>query len=665
MRFFEDFLLPLIGHPFASWIMAGAIVCTGFLSAVYWHQHVRRLRKEVRSLLGGLEKPEQIPSAQTLDQLTAQIESVAGLKSVWLVYSGELDVPDPFIDPDGRIHSHQSAHRVFSPMLLESRLNVKLFQAMPNFLVGAGLLCTFLGLIAALYYASAGVAAPDVKEAQRALRDLLHAATFKFITSVVGLLTSIIFSIFEKRLLHDIYAQLALLADELDKRFPVLTIERMLLQQQRNLDKWSRRSQDNADEQLGQLKYFNTDLATQLASAMERQLKPRIDEATGAMTSAIDGLGSRFLQLNEGAMSQTVQQFGASLKANAGEEMEQFRSMLGQLSDSLADNASNLQHQQLQMLTQFQQAVSSLEGGFQRGGLQLSQNLEHSTRQTEKAMDEMLDRLKGSVVALEQGLQQTGQLFASQLQGSAHQSSQLIETMMSRLELGLTGLEQGLSRSGSSFAQNMEASTQRSSEQLAGVAQQFGGAVSQLSGTLGGFKTLLESADQHSKSHLQAMRTNQESLKVIHSELNQTLTRLGSTGQPLLQTSQTLQRSLEQLGSQQRLSEQNFKAFSEGASRTLEALKLSQQSLEQVSKRVETTWITYQTRFEGVDKDLERAFGELQRGLHGYTNSATTFLDKLDTNLTKAVSSLNAPVQELAEAVEELQKTLPNMRTSP
>jgi hypothetical protein len=73
-------------------------------------------------------------------------------------------------------------------------LNFPVWQALPNYFVGVGLLFTFFGLVAALQFASGAVAA-DIDEAQGALRNLLAAATFKFMTSICGLFSSIVFSV--------------------------------------------------------------------------------------------------------------------------------------------------------------------------------------------------------------------------------------------------------------------------------------------------------------------------------------------------------------------------------------------------------------------------------------------------------------------------------------
>jgi hypothetical protein len=95
----------------------------------------------------------------------------------------------------------------------------------PNYLVGLGLLFTFAGLVAALYFASAGVAAASIQEAQDALRHLLAAATFKFMTSIAGLGASIVYSSREKTQLYRLGHRIDALCTALEQRLVPVTPE--------------------------------------------------------------------------------------------------------------------------------------------------------------------------------------------------------------------------------------------------------------------------------------------------------------------------------------------------------------------------------------------------------------------------------------------------------
>jgi hypothetical protein len=82
--------------------------------------------------------------------------------------------------------------------------------------VAFGLLATFLGLIAALTFASEGMASNDMASMQAAIRDLLSAASSKFVTSIAGVGLSILLRLLERFLTYDLRRRLDRLSDAIE-----------------------------------------------------------------------------------------------------------------------------------------------------------------------------------------------------------------------------------------------------------------------------------------------------------------------------------------------------------------------------------------------------------------------------------------------------------------
>jgi hypothetical protein len=82
--------------------------------------------------------------------------------------------------------------------------------------VAFGLLTTFLGLIAALTFASEGMASNDVASMQVAIRDLLSAASSKFVTSIAGVGISILLRLLERFLTYDLRRRLDRLSNAIE-----------------------------------------------------------------------------------------------------------------------------------------------------------------------------------------------------------------------------------------------------------------------------------------------------------------------------------------------------------------------------------------------------------------------------------------------------------------
>lgn len=95
------------------------------------------------------------------------------------------------------------------PVRSTQRPNDFFYRALPppswlgfaaNLFVGFGLLATFIGLVAALTFATQGMQAGSTDAMQSALRDLLGAASSKFVTSIAGVGISIVLRLVERLL---------------------------------------------------------------------------------------------------------------------------------------------------------------------------------------------------------------------------------------------------------------------------------------------------------------------------------------------------------------------------------------------------------------------------------------------------------------------------------
>jgi gas vesicle protein len=83
--------------------------------------------------------------------------------------------------------------------VIRERLSgLKMLPSISGYFVGAGLLLTFIGIVLALTIAASSVDSASADQMQAAMAKLLHAASFKFWTSISGLGVSIVFGIFAR-----------------------------------------------------------------------------------------------------------------------------------------------------------------------------------------------------------------------------------------------------------------------------------------------------------------------------------------------------------------------------------------------------------------------------------------------------------------------------------
>jgi hypothetical protein len=212
---------------------------------------------------------------------------------VWRAYASTI-APAPGAD-DALGYSRRPNENFNDGLLAVAGVNLRLYHAVPNLLVGSGLLFTFLGLVAALYFASRGIAAAQIAEAQHALRELLAAATFKFVTSIAGLGSSLFFSWREKALLYRAQRRLARLCAALEERMVPVTSESLAMNQLGELK-----------AQHAELRKLSRNLILRVPEEIEARLADELANAVVPLRKAIAAASVRLEHLDEWVMEALV-----------------------------------------------------------------------------------------------------------------------------------------------------------------------------------------------------------------------------------------------------------------------------------------------------------------------------------------------------------------------
>jgi hypothetical protein len=219
-----DLVFGVFALSWVPWALSGLLI-VGALGI--WLDFRRRLRPVFQGLDVALRVVDEAASASALhdrfSSINQRLASNPVIGEAWRAFVTTL-VPVP--GQDGVLGTTRRPREDLNETILTSAgINLRFYTAVPNYLVGIGLLFTFMGLVAALYFASAGVAASSIQDAQAALRELLAAATFKFVTSIAGLGASILYSSREKTQLYRLGQRLDALCTALEQRLVPVTPE--------------------------------------------------------------------------------------------------------------------------------------------------------------------------------------------------------------------------------------------------------------------------------------------------------------------------------------------------------------------------------------------------------------------------------------------------------
>lgn len=114
-----------------------------------------------------------------------------------------------------------------SDHLIENDVQVSLYRAFPNYLVGVGLCITFLGLAVVIGNASSVLTPGSSGDSSLALRDLLVAASSKFWSSLAAVSCSILYGVWFRKRSQHMERLVALLARDLGRCVRVISTDEL------------------------------------------------------------------------------------------------------------------------------------------------------------------------------------------------------------------------------------------------------------------------------------------------------------------------------------------------------------------------------------------------------------------------------------------------------
>ena len=188
-------LIHLINTPGFIYLLSCLLLMGGVGACVaYWFRIVgprMRALQDLRVAVRQLPLPSKMeprPAAAGLHDLGLTFHETGMFLTAWAALQAQVRreeaIPDtPF-----------SFFAASDPTLTEGEQR-GLMAALPGYFTSLGLIFTFLGLVAALYFAARGFRSGNLEEARSSIMQLLNASSFKFLTSVSALASALFISI--------------------------------------------------------------------------------------------------------------------------------------------------------------------------------------------------------------------------------------------------------------------------------------------------------------------------------------------------------------------------------------------------------------------------------------------------------------------------------------
>lgn len=626
-----------------------------------------------------------------LEKATNSDDTLNALKETKIASIAESYAETICIDITERKQTNTPALEIFSEFSTCSahKINLRLLDTAAGTLVGLGLLGTFLGLTLGIKDFDSS----STQNIQKSIQLLLSGMGTAFITSLVGMLLSMIYSFCDKYWRNRLSKHLHVLTKKLDSLYYIddrtlddlneQALAKSIASTMKEVVEHEMRSVVNAlnekltynnesgeattianaireilkenQEQSKALKSFSTDLAIELNNGFDevlsRQMQQKIlplmenvDATTKAIVEHIDQMASQVsspatdmiqtvVDELKNSMSEMMKEFSSGLSGSATNELETLAHQLGTAAQSLADFPDNMAS-----------ISSTLQVTIEEVKNAVSEISNTSANANSTAMQRMQEQITFATGAISAAIAEVKDVMSNISQSSQEQSNQMVCKLADAAEKMGTFLSGTISTLSSSVQQSVKNITDDVSNKQADL-------IALQEETTAQTKRLLETFN-HGLDRLEKMNEYIAGTMNMFQQAQGQIT--GSTAH------------LQTITGDMKLATQLFnKSQTDYAVKMEEMQRNSQRGIDAVTELLKNSGDLsedYVEKFETIRQGLGSIFRQLQSGLSEYSRTvqATTqkYLDQYSTSLTNTTDALSSTIQQQNEVVEMLVESL-------
>ena len=597
------------------------IIGTAFLIfGFYFFVRTFLRRRLINGLTREVRKYDRPAQPQNLEELKEKFSGKGELAEAWQEFEDSLITHTKHDgDQETVVYKTDEASLFFSEdRLLGQHLNLRYWNSVPALLVGLGILGTFIGLVWGLIPFS-DIDFKETNQIQEAIKKLLSGVSTAFVTSVWGMLTSLLFNGLEKWRISRVNRAIASLQRALDRLFTLKIAEEIAYQQQIELE-----------QQTAALKSFSTDLADRIKIAMDNIMSERLENLHQGLTQlhdqnaqgrqeiiqelhnapeafsnamaeqlapSLNTLNTAVKELREqkeesstDAIRQLVEEFQKSLSGSATAQMETLAETVSKMSEGLI----TLPDQMTRMIGSVQEQIDQTRG-------LLASTSEEQTGQMKNMMNGMLNAFQSAIDTQQSGLSET-----------TNRSIQTLQSTIAELQQSLTSTASQTATESEAMTNRMrellELAANRTDEQLAQRMADIETVSNQSIQTL---QTAIAELQQSITSTASQAATESAAMTdQMRKRFEQTATRLGESVEDV---EQSVSRLLQQQGEQTEAINAQLNHWQDTLTKGREMLQGMNTSVTSVRQLIETTQafsrqlITGATRLESAGQQLTQA----------------------------------------------------------
>ena len=607
-----------------------------------------------------------------LEKATNSDDTLNALKETKIASIAESYAETICIDITERKQTNTPALEIFSEFSTCSahKINLRLLDTAAGTLVGLGLLGTFLGLTLGIKDFDSS----STQNIQKSIQLLLSGMGTAFITSLVGMLLSMIYSFCDKYWRNRLSKHLHVLTKKLDSLYYIddrtlddlneQALAKSIASTMKEVVEHEMRSVVNAlnekltynnesgeattianaireilkenQEQSKALKSFSTDLAIELNNGFDevlsRQMQQKIlplmenvDATTKAIVEHIDQMASlvsspatdmiqTVVDELKNSMSEMMKEFSSGLSGSATNELETLAHQLGTAAQSMADFPNNMAH-----------ISSTLQVTIEEVKNAVSEISNTSANANSTAMQQMQEQITFATGAISTAISEVKDVMSGLTQSSQEQNDQMINKLADAAEKMGTYLTETTTALSSQVKDSIRDIVDDINEKQTHMLSLQEETISQLKGTITG---VTQNAQEQSNQMVVKLAEAAEKMGVF---LTGTVTSLSSSVQ------------------------QSIKNISDDVSnKQADLIALQEETIAQTKRLLET----FNTGLDRLEKMNEYVTGTMNmfQQAQGQITGSTAHLQTITGDMKLATQLFNKSQTDYAVKMEEMQR---------
>lgn len=566
-----------------------------------------------------------------------------------------------------------------------NKLNLRMLDTAAGTLVGLGLLGTFLGLTLGIK----GFDSSNTERINESIQGLLAGMGTAFLTSLLGMAFSILFTAADKALRHRLYKDIKEITDKLDSEYYIddLVLANINQQnivnqlykalkndlQQQALEIANKLTYTNAEgqnvtignaireiltentKQSKALMSFSTDLAMELNQGFDETLSRQMQQKIVPLMESVDATTKAVVEHID-KMADTVSSPATDMMQNVVDELKQsMQSLLNEFSTGLSGSATSELENLAKQLGTATQAMADFPKNMENISATLQVTIEEvkhaiseisntSANANSTAMQQMQEQITYATGAISNAITEVKEAMSGISQSSQEQSNQMVSKLADAAEKMGSFLTGTISTLSNSVQQSVKDITDDiNSKQTDLIALQ-------------------EDTTSQTKKLLENFNIGLERLEKMNEYVTGTMNGFKQAqGEITVSTS-----NLRTISSDMKLATELFnKGQNDYAARLTQLQTASQKGIDQVTEILKNSGQLsdeYVQKFDLIKQGLGSIFSQLQSGLTEYSRTVKDTTDKYlasyTSSLTQTTGALASTIERQNEVTEMLTDTI-------